>query len=403
MDPQDLNEFRSVEELTSHQKDVQGRLADLNQEYQGLPFPDEARNEFAGLTSTNDEINRRVKELAARQKVVEDLGNEGPRVERFDDRSFGQQTQKQRDIYDLDDPRYRQLSRDQATMLYRDNAMRAIETASFPHVGGKTDDEIRSHVERLLTTTQQSQPGEVARHLLATGSVVYRRAFWKAALAGNTNGLSSEEQRALTTGATTGGQAVPFTLDPTVIPTSNSVVNPARAIGRNVTISGSNTWNGVSSGAITAARAAEAAVTTDNTPTMAAPTATVTKAQAFVPFSIEIQEDWGALEAEMGKLFQDAKDDEEATAFVTGAGTTVNPQGFVTGTTATSAACFGSDGDGRERVRPRGCASAEVPSEPVVRREPWYLQRDPWHRHRRRCGPVAVHLAGSRHPDADSG
>jgi HK97 family phage major capsid protein len=118
-------------------------------------------------------------------------------------------------------------------------------------------------------------------------------------------------------------------------------VNPARAIGRNVTISGSNTWNGVSSGAITAARAAEAAVTTDNSPTMAAPTATVTKAQAFVPFSIEIQEDWGALEAEMGKLFQDAKDDEEATAFVTGAGTTVNPQGFVTGTTATSAAATG--------------------------------------------------------------
>jgi HK97 family phage major capsid protein len=167
---------------------------------------------------------------------------------------------------------------------------------------------------------------------------VYRRAFWKAAMSGNTNGLSAEEQRALTLGATTGGQAVPFTLDPTVIPTSNSVVNPARAIGRNVTISGSNTWNGVSSGAITAARAAEAAVTTDNSPTMAAPTATVTKAQAFVPFSIEVQEDWGALEAEMGKLFQDAKDDEEATAFVTGAGTTVNPQGFVTGTTATSAA-----------------------------------------------------------------
>jgi hypothetical protein len=42
---------------------------------------------------------------------------------------------------------------------------------------------------------------------------------------------------------------------------------------------------------------------------MAAPTATVTKAHAFVPFSIEVDQDWGALEAEMGKLFQDAKDD----------------------------------------------------------------------------------------------
>jgi hypothetical protein len=68
------------------------------------------------------------------------------------------------------------------------------------------------------------------------------------------------------------------------------------------------------------------------------PHAMRTKAHAFVPFSHEAGEDWGALESEMGRLFQDAKDDEEATAFVTGAGTTVNPQGFVTGATSNNVA-----------------------------------------------------------------
>jgi HK97 family phage major capsid protein len=346
VDPVNLDEFRSVEELVNHQKDVQGRLSDLNAEFDGLPFPDEARDEFAGLKTTNEEIDRRVRELKARQQVVSDMGQEPLRVERFDDRSFGRTSARERDVYDLDDPSYRDAfnNPDRLRGLYRDNALRAIELAQFPFRGsGKsiTREDIQTRVESLLDRTQQTSPAEFARHLLATGSPIYRRAFWKAALAGGPNSLSREEQRALSLGATTGGQAVPFTLDPTVIPTSNSVVNPTRALARVETITGSNTWNGVSSGAITATRIAEAGPVTDNTPTMAAPTATVTKAHAFVPFSVEIQEDWGALEAEMGKLFQDAKDDEEGVAFVTGAGTGINPQGFVTGTTATSAAASG--------------------------------------------------------------
>jgi HK97 family phage major capsid protein len=184
----------------------------------------------------------------------------------------------------------------------------------------------------------------MARHLLITGSPIYRQAFRKALSASiglGGSGLSREEQRALGLGATVGGQAVPFTLDPTVIPTSNSVVNPARALGRNETLVGSNTWNGISSGAIVAARAAEAAVASDNSPTMLAPTATVTKAQAFVPFSVEIEEDWVGMENELASLFQDAKDDEEGAAFVTGSGAGVNPQGFVTGATTTFAAPTG--------------------------------------------------------------
>jgi hypothetical protein len=155
------------------------------------------------------------------------------------------------------------------------------------------------------------------------------------------------------------------------------------------TISGSNTWNGVSSGAITASYAAEAAAATDNTPTMAAPTATVNKAHAFVPFSIEVGQDWGALEAEMGKLFQDSKDDLEGTQFVTGAGTTVFPQGFVTGTTATVAAATGltvtaANVRTRWRRRSRRGSGRTRTSSPTARSTTSFAASTP--RAARRCG-----------------
>jgi HK97 family phage major capsid protein len=345
-DQLDLNELRSIDELTNYQNDVVSEVKGLETEYQGLPYPDDVRETYARLRDTNDEIKKRVAELQARERYMAEVAGNERSVERGTDPFRHERdlkgSMKERDVYDLskyegraDDPFA--LKRD-----LRDGAMRAIELASFPGLqktrGGPTHEDIQSHLANLVENTQESIPGQMARHLLATGSPVYKRAFGKA-LAGKP--LSGEEQRALSTGATTGGQAVPFTLDPTVIPTSNSVVNPARALGRVETITGSNTWNGISSGAITASRVAEATVASDNSPTMAAPTLTVTKAHAFVPFSVEIEEDWGSIGAELAKLFQDAKDDEEGTAFVTGAGTGVNPQGFVTGTTNVVAAATG--------------------------------------------------------------
>ena len=347
MDPVDLDEFRSAEELIVHQKDVRGRLTDLDQEFNGLPMSESARDEFAGLSKTAEEIDRRLKELDARKKVLERYGDEPGRVEKYDEsayKQFERGSVKERDIYDTSRYDFDPTNPEKTRRSFGDGAKRAIELARFPYAG-KGDkslnrEDIQEHLERLLDTTIEAQPGDTARHLIHTGSPLYRSAFWKA-MGGHTAGLSRDEQRALSLGATTGGQAVPFTLDPTIIPTSNSVVNPGRALGRNVTIAGSNTWNGISSGAITATRVAEATAATDNTPTMAAPTATVTKAHGFVPFSVEVEEDWGALESEMSRLIQDAKDDEEGSSFVTGAGTTVFPQGFVTGTTATVAAATG--------------------------------------------------------------
>jgi HK97 family phage major capsid protein len=86
---------------------------------------------------------------------------------------------------------------------------------------------------------------------------------------------------------------------------------------------------------------AEGTEATDNAPTLVQPSITVTKAHAFVPFSIEVSEDWDALQSEMARMIQQGKDEEEGSAFVIGVGTTVFPQGVTVGTTTTVAASTG--------------------------------------------------------------
>jgi HK97 family phage major capsid protein len=351
----DLDALRSIPELASYQKEVQERLTELNAEYAGLPLPDEERAEFAGLTEQNKEIDQRIQELEARHRMIEQFSQDPKRVEReaselerrLNSRE-AQGTNRDYDIYDLSKMSIDPTDPDRAREQYRDRAMRALEVAHFPQrmADGRSLDKARAqtHIEHLMRSTQEGeadspQAGAVARHILTTGSPAYRRAFWKH-LAGRI--LSREEQRALSLGTTGGGFAIPFALDPTLIPISNSVVNPTRALARIETIAGANTWLGVTSAAVTASYQAELTEVADTAGTpLLQPSLTVNKAQAFIPFSIEVAEDWPALESQFTMLIGQAKDDLEGAQFVTGVGTTVFPQGFVVGTTATVAAATG--------------------------------------------------------------
>jgi HK97 family phage major capsid protein len=116
---------------------------------------------------------------------------------------------------------------------------------------------------------------------------------------------------------------------------SNGALNPLRGIARVETVVGSE-WLGISSDGITATYTAEATEAADNAPTLAQPVAYPEKAQAFVPFSIEIGMDFASLQTELARLLSDAKDVLEATKLVTGAGhASSEPQGLLTGLTTT--------------------------------------------------------------------
>ena len=219
---------------------------------------------------------------------------------------------------------------DELGSLYRDGAARVIEDGTFPGIRDRSA--AQEQAQRVLDTVDDKH-GTLARRIIATGSPAYQRAFGKAVMSGNTDTLNTEERAALSTAGVDGGYAVPFDLDPTVILTSSGVINPLRAISRVAQIAG-NTWQGLTNAGITVTRSTEASEVDDNSPgNFGQPEVKVQRVTGFIPFSMEIEQDWSALRAEMTLMLQDAKDTEEAQSFLTGDGNDPNAEGLLTGAT----------------------------------------------------------------------
>jgi len=72
---------------------------------------------------------------------------------------------------------------------------------------------------------------------------------------------------------------------------------------------------------VSLAYSAEAVESTDNSPTLAQPSITTQRVIGFIPFSIELSQDWGQIVPELTAALSDGKDVLDATAFLTGTGT----------------------------------------------------------------------------------
>ncbi len=246
---------------------------------------------------------------------------------------------------------------------YESAALRAVERNGLT---GESADRL----DRLIRDHEGDPAGFGPRYIAAVANPAYSRAFGRILRSPQMAPyeMSPEEatsvrevrqadsQRALSLTGASGGFAVPFDLDPTLLNTSNGATNPVREFARVVTIA-HDEWRGVSSGAITAAYAAEATETTDNAPTLAQPTISTEKAQAFIPFSIEVGMDWATMQQDLSVLLADAKDTLEATKFVTGTGTN-EPAGYITGFTTTVNATAGGVFDLEDLYR----LSSELPA-----------------------------------------
>ncbi len=183
-----------------------------------------------------------------------------------------------------------------------------------------------------------------ARYLEAVGDPQYNTAFGKILQFGDGAQLrfSKEEtaavmkvnaveaERGLVSGVgAQGGFAIPFSLDPSVMLTSNGALNPIREVAKVIQIA-TREWKGVSSAGVTASYDAEAAEVSDDTPVLAQPTITTATGRAFVPFSIEVGQDWGSLQQELAVLVSDGRDVLDSTMFYSGSGTD-QPAGVKTG------------------------------------------------------------------------
>lgn len=217
----------------------------------------------------------------------------------------------------------------------RDQALRAIERTDF------AEDEHRAQAE-LLLRKKDTRSGALAAHMLVTGSDEYMEAFAKVAT-GRADELTGEERQALTVARAmsltnqNGGYAIPFFLDPTIILTNNGTINDIRRLATTKTMV-VNTWHGVTSAGVTASYDAEATEVSDDSPSLDQPSIQAEKAQAFVPFSIEAEEDITNLAGDIAMMFGDAKDRLEALKFAVGAGHGSNePKGVVTAVAAVTA------------------------------------------------------------------
>lgn len=222
----------------------------------------------------------------------------------------------------------------------RDAALRTIDGAVS---AGKLASRGAELVETLMHTGTPVAQTWSQRWAAAAGNPAYERAFAK--LVGNpTQGhltWTSEEaeafrrvaevqteQRAMSLTDNAGGYMVPLTLDPAVQLTSNGSTNPLRQISRVVTTT-TDAWQGVTSAGVTAEWTAEAAEVADASPALGSPSIAVHKADAFVPFSFEVQGDASGFMSELAQLLMDGAEQLNATAYTTGTGVG-QPTGIIT-------------------------------------------------------------------------
>jgi HK97 family phage major capsid protein/HK97 family phage prohead protease len=330
----------TLEELRARKVEIESRMQAINEEHGDAELPEEAQTEYDGLETERSENARSIERIEARKAEVRQFAKKGENREAGDGSGahFNTSGEHESNPYDLEAVMTRArgaVSVEQRGTIMRDAALRAIDQEEGFFAGTVQTDGAKRYLDTLLRREAQVEGAyrsEIAERILATGSEMYARAFAKVVQG---SALQPEEQRALATFTNaSGGFAVPYVLDPTIIPTSNYSVNPFRAIARKETIVGSNEWKGVTSGAVTVAYAAEGAEASDNSPTLAQPTANPERCQAFIPLSYEVESDWPAVLAEMATLISEGKDDTEATKFTLGAGHgSKEPEGLLTGAT----------------------------------------------------------------------
>jgi HK97 family phage major capsid protein len=212
----------------------------------------------------------------------------------------------------------------------RDAALKVLETE-----GRHLTPAQASHVDRLMRTNNENvQGGVIARRLLATENDAYRDAFMKGIQSSHPAFTPDEaaalnEFRAATEGTgSAGGYGIPVLIDPTIILTSAAADAPLLAISKMVTIT-TDAWKGVSSAGVSWAYDAEASVVADNSPTLAQPTIPVYAARGFIPYSIEIGQDYPGFADEMSTLLNQGYIDLCAKQTMVGSGIS-SPTGIFT-------------------------------------------------------------------------
>jgi HK97 family phage major capsid protein len=226
---------------------------------------------------------------------------------------------------------------------HRDAGLRAVEEQLN---SGVMRSDAADSVDSVL---RRDASGVDGRYIAAVSSPFYNSGFGKM-LAEPTSGhlrftqeehaawsevqAAEQERASLQTGSgAAGGFALPIAIDPSILLNSNGALNPIRQLARVRTVA-TTEWRGVSSAGVVASYDAELSEVSDDAPVLAQPVILAETGRAFVPFSIEVGQDWDSIQRELAQLIQDGRDVLDATIFYSGTGTD-QPFGLKTGLTTT--------------------------------------------------------------------
>lgn len=225
------------------------------------------------------------------------------------------------------------------------HALRALESSDNAY---RLSPHQIDHLERQIR--DRHDQGDLAKRILVTETDEYKSAWTK--LLNNPNAavfLTDVERAAmqryelyranpagqsLTSGD--GGYAVPVLIDPSVVLTNQETFNPFLGICDVEDIT-TSTWKGVASAGVSwSFDAEESEVSNDALTSITQPSITARTARGFIPYSIEIGEDWPGFESEMGRLLGEGYNELLVSKFTNGAAGSNEPDGIVTLTDAST-------------------------------------------------------------------
>src|SRR5215216_1215637 len=218
----------------------------------------------------------------------------------------------------------------------RDHALRSLDDRiATEHMQDDQKEQVSKTVRKNPT---------IARRILITETDEYRSAWMK--MVTQPHPMLDDEERAAVqrwyefraaseNTTTAGGFGVPVFIDPSIIMTAQGSGNPFLSIARQVEIN-TNIWKGVSSAGVSWSFDTEAAAVSDDSPTLAQPAITVHMARGFIPYSIEVGQDYPGFASEMTQLLAEGYDELLVDKFTRGSGTG-EPKGILTAISGTSA------------------------------------------------------------------
>jgi len=235
----------------------------------------------------------------------------------------------------------------------RSGALRMLEDAG--HLAAAQQDQVDRMLRATITDEHPNFSGEyLARRMLITESEAYRSGFTQALAAGQRGRaalltaeevdamralerLETVEARAMGIVSTTsGGYGIPVTIDPTIILTAQQSGTELLRISRVEQIT-TDRWKGVSSDGSTWSFDPEAGEVSDDSPVLAQPEVEVGMARGFIPYSIEVGQDYPRFVEEITRVLAEGYLELLALELIQGNNTNNGPIGIATALEANTA------------------------------------------------------------------